>query len=106
MSDAAHRPSVLGGETSEGIERPEDEQAIYSSTWVVLAKNEQVLESGPLADFETLPTEKQILWTDDFSSVFELIKRDDGDDEVEVEFEDDDLEDAEAGDGGANGEDR
>jgi len=54
-----------------------DHYAIDSSSWMLLTKNAVFLADRPSHDFEREPPPPGPLWTDDYSSVFSLLKLDD-----------------------------
>ena len=56
-----------------------DQWWLYSSTWVLLTRNDALLESPELAaasriEEETPPANSPV-WTDDFSSLFRILKK-------------------------------
>ena len=73
-------PVVVAGAAAVGLhgrvveDARQPEQEIESSTWVVLARDAKSLDSGPLAEFESLPRGNRILWTDDFSNLLDVVR--------------------------------
>jgi hypothetical protein len=61
------------------IDYDEDEEEwwIYSCTWIVLTRNEQIINSPTVrraANTKTADSNKIPLWTDDFASLFQILK--------------------------------
>ena len=59
-------------------EESEDEWWLYGSTWLLLTHNEQILNSAAIRGAATITTRtnapKIALWTDDFASLFPIIR--------------------------------
>ena len=52
---------------------------LYASTWVLLSHNHSLLKSHEIAQAATAPNQKNPavpLWTDDFASLYQILKRD------------------------------
>ena len=55
----------------------DDEWWLYGSTWVLLSRDERLIESGPIHNAcSALSTNasKVPLWTDDFASLFQILR--------------------------------
>jgi hypothetical protein len=57
-------------------EELDDEWWLYASTWVLLSRNTQLLETPDIRDFARAPasTNSVRLWTDDFASLYQILK--------------------------------
>ena len=65
------------GLASIDYDENEDEWWLYSSTWVLLTRNRQLLDSQPIHQAAGSSKRKQKpipLWTDDFASLFQILK--------------------------------
>jgi hypothetical protein len=56
----------------------EEQWWIYRTTWILVTRNDAILESTKIKDVteaaEPDPKGKHPLWTDDFASLYEIIK--------------------------------
>lgn len=68
LADEFSLSSVLVDD--RGRDRPGD----LSSRWILLAREPAVLQHPSLADAVTTPPDKRVLWTDDFSNLFSVLK--------------------------------
>ena len=61
----------------------EDDPGVVGSTiseWVLLAKSEAAFASGYLADLDQMDEDREVLWTDDYSSLSQIMRSKDADD--------------------------
>jgi hypothetical protein len=51
---------------------------MYSSTWILLTRNDKVIDSPEIKELAAttkIKTGKVPLWTDDFASLFQILKK-------------------------------
>jgi hypothetical protein len=56
---------------------PEDKWWLYSSTWVLLSRNEAIMQSAEIVKASTAIKDEEsriTLWTDDFASLFQIVR--------------------------------
>jgi hypothetical protein len=54
-----------------------DEWWLYASTWILLSRSEQIIDSPGISEVASAPETNSIkipLWTDDFASLFQILK--------------------------------
>jgi spermidine synthase len=54
-----------------------DEWWLYASTWILLSRSEQIIDSPGISELASAPETNSIkipLWTDDFASLFQILK--------------------------------
>jgi hypothetical protein len=65
------------GQASIDYDENDDEWWLYSSTWVILTRNREILDKPSIQRAATASKRKQKpipLWTDDFASLFQILK--------------------------------
>ncbi len=68
--------AALGKMTMSVSNGPDEKRGIYAATWVLVGTTDALLSREPIetAGFVPTDTAKRILWTDDYSSIFALLK--------------------------------
>ena len=63
-------------------EENDEDWWFYSSTWMLLSRNEHIINSAPIKYAASAATTNSVsvpLWTDDFASLFQILRQDGGD---------------------------